>query len=121
MCAVPNDIEPLLFADAAAWRAWLSENHDKTREAWVVHFKAKSPRVGLRYQDALEEAIAFGWIDGIMRSVDKDRVIQRYSPRRRGSNWSESNKARVSKLVSAGRMTDAGLEAVEAAKSSGKW
>ena len=114
-------IVPLLFTDSAAWRAWLAENHDKVKEAWVIHQKARSETPGLRYDAALVEALAFGWIDGMMRSLDKNRIMQRYTPRRSGSNWSEANKTRVLKLISSGKIAGPGLAAVEAAKKSGKW
>lgn len=116
-----KDIKPLLFRDAAEWRSWLVANHANAKEVWVVHWKAKSSASGLRYGDALEEALAYGWIDSMMKSLDKDRVIQRYTPRQPNSNWSESNKARADKLILNGRMTEAGLAAVEAAKKLGKW
>lgn len=112
---------PLEFADAATWRAWLAENHYTTPEAWVIHYKKKSGLSGLRYAEALEEALAFGWIDGMMRSIDGDRIMQRYTPRRPASNWSESNKDRVAKLIREGRMAASGLAAVERAKAKGKW
>ena len=114
-------LEPLLFRNATEWGAWLAANHDSAKEAWVIHQKAKSAGPGLRYADALNEALAYGWIIGIMRSKDKDSIIQSYTPRRPGSNWSESNKARMEKLISQGKITKAGLAAVEVAKKSGKW
>jgi uncharacterized protein YdeI (YjbR/CyaY-like superfamily) len=121
MRIVSKDIVPLVFADAASWRAWLSENHDKAREAWVVHFKVKSPQIGLRYQHALEEAIAFGWIDGRLATIDQDRFQLRYTPRKKGSLWSRRNKLIAEQLISAGRMSASGMAAVQEAKSNGNW
>jgi uncharacterized protein YdeI (YjbR/CyaY-like superfamily) len=76
---------------------------------------------GLRYREALDEALCFGWIDGQIRTVDKDRFRQRWTPRRPGSTWSRVNKARVKRLTAEGRMTKAGLAAVAAAKKTGRW
>jgi len=90
-----NGITPLAFKDAAEWRAWLASNHNVAKEAWVIHQKAKSLSPGLCYDEALNEALAYGWIDGMMRSLDKEQITQRYTPRRKGSNWSKPNKSRV--------------------------
>ncbi len=116
-----SKIAPMLFKDAAEWRAWLGANHNVAKEAWVILQKANSSSPGLRYDEALNEALAYGWIDGMMRSLDDEKIMQRYTPRRRGSNWSEPNKARVARLTSAGIMAEPGLAAVESAKKSGKW
>ena len=116
-----EDSEPLTFNTADEWREWLSMNHNKVKEAWVILQNAGSPAHGLRYTEALDEALAYCWIDGLMHSFGKGRVVQRYTPRRPGSHWSELNKERVARLTLAGRMADAGLAAVEAAKRSGKW
>ena len=112
---------PLIFANPAEWREWLAANHANAKEAWVVLKNARSLAPGLRYDEAVNEALAYGWIDSVMRKLDKDSTVQRYTPRRKGSNWSELNKAKVSKLISDGKMTEAGLAAVEAAKKSGRW
>jgi uncharacterized protein YdeI (YjbR/CyaY-like superfamily) len=76
---------------------------------------------GLRYQDALDEALCFGWIDGQIHAVDEEKFRQRWTPRRKGSIWSQVNKTKVKQLTAEGRMTDAGMAAVRAAKRSGKW
>jgi uncharacterized protein YdeI (YjbR/CyaY-like superfamily) len=84
-------------------------------------YKKGAARSGLRYQDALQEALCFGWIDGKMKSLDQNRFMQRYSPRREGSTWSESNKRRVRELALAGCMAEPGKAAVRAAKKTGAW
>jgi uncharacterized protein YdeI (YjbR/CyaY-like superfamily) len=109
------------FRDAAAWRAWLAKHGGTAQQAWVVHLKVNSKLPGLRYEEALEEALAFGWIDGMMRSLDKDRIMQRYTPRRPGSNWSKSNTKRAEELIKQGRMAEAGMAAIQIAKKNGKW
>ncbi|MEL7562979.1 YdeI/OmpD-associated family protein [Dehalogenimonas sp. 4OHTPN] len=115
------NIEPLVFADAAGWKSWLAANHDKAGEAWVVHYKVKSPRSGLRYGEALKEAIAYGWIDGKMKSLDGDRFMLRYTPRKSNSIWSQRNKDIANGLIRQGKMAEAGMAAVEAARANGKW
>jgi len=112
--------KPLDFKDAAEWRRWLRRNHAKSQGEWVYMYK-KGARAGLRYLDALDEALCFGWIDGQIWAVDEDRFRQRWTPRRPGSVWSQLNKTRVKRLVADGRMAEPGLAAVRAAKRCGKW
>ena len=114
-------VNPLDFRSAAAWRKWLAKNHDKSQGEWVHMYKKGAARSGLRYQDALDEALCFGWIDGQIRAVDSDKFRQRWTPRRKDSIWSRVNKAKVKRLVAEGRMTDAGLAAVKVARKTGKW
>ena len=111
----------LFFANRAEWRAWLRAHHVGEVEAWVAHLKKASRRQGLPYEEGVEEALCYGWIDGLTRSRDADYFLQRYTPRKPGSIWSESNKARVEKLILRGRMTAAGMHKVDAAKANGQW
>jgi len=94
--------------DRAAWRVWLSENHAKKREIWLVYARKQSGIESISYEDAVEEAICFGWIDGQVRAVDGDRFMQRFSPRTKRSRWSEPNIARAQRMIAAGLMTVAG-------------
>jgi len=103
------------------WRDWLQRNHAEQSEVWVVFFKKTAPRSNLSYNDAVEEAICFGWVDGIKRSIDEQRYMHRFSPRKPDSKWSESNKQRVRRMRDAGKMTDAGEQAIRRAKESGRW
>jgi uncharacterized protein YdeI (YjbR/CyaY-like superfamily) len=103
------------------WRDWLRRNHALKAEVWVVFFKKTAPKSNLSYNDAVEEAVCFGWIDGVKRSVDEHRYMHRFSPRRPDSKWSRSNKERVQRMVDAGLMTEAGERAVAQAKKSGAW
>jgi uncharacterized protein YdeI (YjbR/CyaY-like superfamily) len=103
------------------WRAWLVKNHDVAREAWLVLYKKHAGVPGLTYIEALEEALCFGWIDGILKRLDDEKHLVRFSPRRRNSIWSELNKKRVRRLTRAGRMTAAGLARVREAKANGQW
>lgn len=114
-------LEPLAFANREQWRAWLELNHGTQCEAWLIHTKKGVKPGGLAYEEAVEEALCFGWIDGLLRGLDAERFLLRYSPRRRGSVWSESNRQRVARLVRQGRMAQAGLQKVREAQESGEW
>jgi len=111
----------LYFKDSQEWYKWLLQNHDKEKEAWLVIQKKRSEKTGIGYDESLEEALCFGWIDGKMMSIDKEKFILRYSPRKAKSVWSKINKDKVEELIAQGRMTNAGLVKVEEAKKNGKW
>ena len=96
------------------WRSWLSEHHDTESEVWLIIYKKNSGQTSVTYEEAVEEALCYGWIDGLTRSRDEVSYIQRYTPRRLRSNWSESNKRRVRKLIAEGQMTEAGLAKIPA-------
>jgi len=95
-----------------AWRAWLSKNHAKEKEIWLVYYRKATGKPRISYNDAVEEALCFGWIDSTAKRVDDERFAQRFSPRRPGSELSQMNKERRKKLISEGRITEAGLAAV---------
>ena len=109
------------FPDRVAWRAWLSEHHRQPEAVWVVINKKATPPPGLRYEDAVLEALCFGWIDGTLNRIDDRVYALRFSIRRRNSVWSASNLARVEMLIEQGLMMSPGLAAIEAAKASGQW
>lgn len=111
----------LYFADRDDWRAWLEQNHATEKEAWLVHYKKHSDKPGIPYEDAVEEALCFGWIDGLLRSIDGEKYTLRYSPRRIKSIWSEANIKRAESMIQQGRMTEAGRTKVNQAKESGEW
>jgi uncharacterized protein YdeI (YjbR/CyaY-like superfamily) len=94
------------------WRAWLRKHHKTAREIWLVYYRKTSGKPRISYNDAVDEAIAFGWIDSTVKKLDVDRFAQRFTPRRPGSKASEMNKARARRLVREGRMTRAGLDAM---------
>ena len=111
----------LALATRDEWRAWLEQHHATDPEAWVLHYKKNAAQRSVTYEEAVEEALCFGWIDGLLRSIDGEKYALRYSPRKRQSTWSESNKRRVEKLIAEGRMTAAGLSKIAEAKESGEW
>jgi len=98
-----------MFKDRAAWRAWLDRNHAAAAEIWLVYYKKVSGKKSVTYEEALQEALCFGWIDSTVNAIDAERYRQRYTPRKPKSVWSASNKARVARLVREGRMAKPGL------------
>ena len=106
-------MKTLDVGDREEWRAWLQEHHDKEEEIWVVYYRKASGKPRIPYNDAVEEALCFGWIDSQQRGIDEERFAQRFSPRKPGSPWSEMNKQRLRKLATEGKMTSAGLAAAQ--------
>ena len=107
--------------DRAAWHRWLAKNHDKRQFVWLIIYKKHTAKPCVAYDDAVEEALCYGWIDSKVQSLDDERYRQYYSVRKPNSNWSGSNKKRVAKLIKAGSMTEAGMAAIEVAKANGSW
>ena len=107
--------------DAAEWRAWLDAHHETEPEAWLVYWKKGAGRESIAWAEAVEVALCFGWIDGLVRTIDAERYMQRFTPRRPKSKWSKVNKETALRLISAGEMRPMGLAAVEAAKACGEW
>ena len=103
------------------WRTWLAENHASEKEVWLIHYKKHTGKPGITYEDAVEEALCFGWIDGLLRRLDDERYILRYSPRKKKSIWSELNKERAERMIDQGQMTEAGLAKISEAKKNGEW
>jgi uncharacterized protein YdeI (YjbR/CyaY-like superfamily) len=104
-----------------AWRAWLEKNHASSQGVWLVYAKKHAGLPSLTYNDAVEEALCFGWIDSKVNPIDDDFYMQVFTPRKGKSAWSALNKARVERLMAGGLMTAAGLAAIKAAKDSGAW
>ncbi len=121
MSGVLDDAERLDFTTAEAWRRWLVENHRRKEGAWLVQYKPRTGKPAIPYEEAICEALCFGWVDSTYRRLDDERGMLWWSPRRKGSMWARSNRERVARLVAEGRMTDAGRSAIEAAKADGSW
>lgn len=109
----PMTGSPVFFATPEEFRAWLEENHATARELWVGYTKKGVGRPSITWPESVDEALCFGWIDGIRRSVDDTSYMNRFTPRRPGSNWSAVNIARVAELTAQGRMRPAGLAAFD--------
>ena len=115
------ELPELLVPDASSWRDWLSAQHDSSDGVWLVLHKAGGDVTALTYDQALDEALCFGWIDGQVKRRDEQSYRQRFTPRRARSAWSARNVAHVARLQEAGLMRPAGLAAVEAARQDGRW
>jgi uncharacterized protein YdeI (YjbR/CyaY-like superfamily) len=94
------------------FRHWLEQHHQTKKEIWVLIYKKSATKTSIRYEEAVEEALCFGWIDGLAKSFDAEKYAQRFSPRRKGGNWTETNRAKARRLRDEGRMTEAGLAAL---------
>jgi uncharacterized protein YdeI (YjbR/CyaY-like superfamily) len=103
------------------WRDWLIANHDRSAGVWLVSWKGKTGRARVAYEDAVEEALCVGWVDSTQRTLDEERTMQWFAPRKPASGWARSNKERVERLTAAGLMLPAGLAAVAQAKANGAW
>jgi uncharacterized protein YdeI (YjbR/CyaY-like superfamily) len=103
------------------WREWLERNHATEKEVWLIHYKKHAGKPSLSYEDAVEEALCFGWIDGLLRRLDGEKYVLRYTPRKSRSVWSESNRRRAERMIRQGRMMEAGLAKIRQAKASGEW
>jgi uncharacterized protein YdeI (YjbR/CyaY-like superfamily) len=94
-------------------RKWFEKNQDKVNEIWLLRYRKASRIDCISYDESVEEALCFGWIDGVVRKNDIDSTVQRFTPRRAKSNWSELNKERARRLIKAGKMTETGMKALE--------
>ena len=103
------------------WRKWLAEHHQTERELWLVFFKKETGKPSLEYDVSVEEALCFGWVDSIIKKIDAEKYARKFTPRNSGSLWSDSNKKRVKKMITEGRMTEFGLARVQEAKENGLW
>ena len=118
---VLDDGERVLAPDAATWRAWLEANHAVSTGAWLVRARPGSDLEVVAYEDAIMQALCFGWIDGPVRTFDERTGGLWFAPRRPSSGWAATNKARLVLLEEQGLMAEAGIRAVEVAKANGSW
>jgi uncharacterized protein YdeI (YjbR/CyaY-like superfamily) len=104
--------ETLYLAEREQWRAWLAKHHSAKKEIWLVYFRKSSGKPRISYNDAVEEALCYGWIDSTAKGIDEEKFAQRFSPRQPGSQLSEMNKERIRRLIKKRKMTAIGLKAV---------
>jgi uncharacterized protein YdeI (YjbR/CyaY-like superfamily) len=116
-----KEIPEILFETRAQWRQWLSENGETMKGVWLVYYKKSSGKPHLSYDEAVEEALCFGWIDSTPNKMNEEMSKQYYAPRNPKSNWSKLNKTRVAKLLELGLITDAGMKMIDLAKKTGTW
>ncbi len=115
-------MKQLHISTRGKWRKWLAENHNKEPcGIWLVFYRKETGRGSLEYEEALEEALCFGWIDSILKKLDDARYCRKFTPRKDTSQWSPSNRRRVAELMKKGAMTEFGLAKIEAAKRCGNW
>jgi uncharacterized protein YdeI (YjbR/CyaY-like superfamily) len=115
------DVPSELFETRGAWRAWLEANHASAPGVWHLSWRPATGRPRVPYEEAVEEALCFGWIDSKGGNLDDERARQYYAPRNPRSGWARSNKERVERLIAEGRMAPAGLAAINRAKENGAW
>lgn len=114
-------MKTLSFKTANEFRGWLARNHADSEGIWLRFFKKHSGHPSLTYAEALDQALCYGWIDGRVDPCDEKSWLRKFTPRRPNSGWSRRNTQHAERLISAGAMTRAGLEEVEAAKADGRW
>jgi len=103
------------------WREWLRENHGTKKEVWLIYYKEHTGKPRIPYEDAVEEALCFGWIDSTVKKIDDAKFAQKFTARKGNSRWSETNKKRAKRMIKEGKMTEAGLQKIREAKRSGEW
>ncbi len=117
-----KDGVPAFYAqDRQAWRTWLEENHDSAKSVWLIIYRKQSGTPSVYYEQAVEEALCFGWIDSKANKRDEESFFQFFARRNPKSNWSKVNKERVERLLTEGLMRPAGLQMIELAKQNGTW
>lgn len=104
--------ETLYVTNRKQWRAWLAKHHKTKSEIWLVYYRKDSGKPRIPYNDAVEEALCYGWVDSVYKRIDDESHAQRYTPRRKGSNLSPMNKERIRRLIASKKMTKAGLDSI---------
>lgn len=115
------DLPILEFAEPMAWRKWLAKNHASSSGVWIKFHKKHSGLASITYQEALDEALCYGWIDGQLKPFDNNSWLHKFTPRRAKSIWSKRNTEKVMKLIEEKRMQPAGFKEIERAKADGRW
>ena len=121
---MPNSIaaaEQVPLETRQQWRAWLSRHHERPRGVWVVSWRKHTGRPAMTYEEQVLEALCFGWVDSTGKTLDADRSMLYFAPRRKGSGWARTNKERVASLEAAGLLAGPGRRAIEAAQADGSW
>ncbi|MBN2071904.1 MAG: YdeI/OmpD-associated family protein [Candidatus Krumholzibacteriota bacterium] len=114
-------LKRVYIAERKEWRKWLETNHGTEPGIWLVYYKKASGKARISYDDAVEEAICFGWIDSTVKRIDEEKYMQKFTPRKPVSGWSRLNRERAEKMIASSLMTEAGLEKIESAKKNGIW
>ncbi len=114
MAETKNKSRPTLYLPTRKqWRQWLAKNHKSVKVIWLVYYRKETGKPSIPYEDSVEEALCFGWIDSIVKKLDNDRYARKFTPRTNMKNWSDPNKRRMAKMLKAGKVTKAGLATIE--------
>ncbi len=116
-----KDVEDYCPDDKKDWRKWLESNHKKKEAVWLILYKKKSPNHNLSWSESVDEALCFGWIDSVKKTIDAEKYKQYFSKRKAKSNWSKINKDKVKNLIDQGLMEEEGYKSIEIAKENGSW
>lgn len=116
-----KDYDTICPTSRQEWRNWLEENHQSKKSIWLIYYKSKTSKPTVKYSDAVDEALCFGWIDSKAKSIDEEMFMQFFCKRKPHSVWSKINKEKVQRLIECGLMTKAGFESIEVAKQNGTW
>jgi uncharacterized protein YdeI (YjbR/CyaY-like superfamily) len=119
--AIKDEMKIVSFESPKEWEQWLDLNHDTSKGIWIKFFKKNSGKKAVTYDEALDVALCYGWIDGQVKSYDEKSWLHKFTQRRAKSIWSKRNTDHVMRLIKLGRMKPAGLKEVEAAKADGRW
>jgi uncharacterized protein YdeI (YjbR/CyaY-like superfamily) len=116
-----DEKQTVYASDRAAWRKWLEENSETEKSVWLILYHKKSKTPSVNYNDSIEEALCFGWIDSLAKKHDEESYCLTFSPRKAKSKWSKSNHERVARLIEQGLMTERGQKMIDLAKTTGTW
>jgi len=116
-----NDAEEYCPKDNEDWRKWLELNHKRKDAVWLIFYKKKSPNYNLSWSASVDEALCFGWIDSVKKTIDSESYKQYFSKRKAKSNWSKVNKDKVKTLIDRDLMREEGYKSIEIAKENGSW
>ncbi|BAB72696.1 YdeI/OmpD-associated family protein [Anabaena sp. FACHB-709] len=116
-----NQLQTFQASDRQEWREWLEKNYQTSIGVWLIYYKVKSGKPSIKYNEAVKEALCFGWIDSKVKSLDEERYMQIFTPRKPKSVWSKLNKQYIQELSEQGLMIEAGLAKIAAAKQDGSW
>ncbi|MCX6236114.1 MAG: YdeI/OmpD-associated family protein [Bacteroidia bacterium] len=115
-----KELESIHFSSKQAFRNWLLTNHDKSPGIWMIFYKTHRDISSIKYNDALEQALCFGWIDSIVKKIDDDKYVRKFTPRTNIKKWSEVNKKKVVELINNGEMTEIGIQKIDSYLKAGK-
>jgi uncharacterized protein YdeI (YjbR/CyaY-like superfamily) len=118
---MPTELKIFYPKDRKAWRRWLQKYHKKETGVWLTYYRKNSGKSHVSYDDAVEEALCFGWIDSITKPIDEEKYMQKFTPRKVKSVWSALNKRRVGQLIGENLMAPAGLAIIDLGKQNGSW